>query len=177
MTEAWEVGCIWSWVQKTSTHGVSCKINASHTNLKHKLNGRFCINRKEKVKYQLHREKSMWQLSLMEWTRRRHVPALHNKLKSTCNLQTLHTHLMGVLVHTRAPRGKLTYVFCDLLQWQHDGNLVVEVLLCVLGKFGNTICHTLYLQLDNAGNQNKNRYILGFCALLVEKKVFRKVCS
>ena len=39
------------------------------------------------------------------------------------------------------------------------------------------IRHTLYLQLDNAGNQNKNRYILGFCALLVEKKVFRKVCS
>ena len=105
-----------------------------------------------------------------------HVPALHKESKSTFNLQRLRTHLMGVLVHTRAPRGKLTYVFCDLLQWPYDGNLVVEVLLRVLGKFGNTIPHTLYLQLDNAGNQNKNRYILGFCALLVEKKVFRKVC-
>ena len=41
--------------------------------------------------------------------------------------------------------------------------------------FTEQLPEVLYLQLDNAGNQNKNRYVLGFCAFLVESRIFRKV--
>lgn len=33
----------------------------------------------------------------------------------------------------------------------------------------------LYLQMDNCYRECKNRYIMAFCAFLVEKKIFKKV--
>ena len=34
----------------------------------------------------------------------------------------------------------------------------------------------LYIQLDNTARENKNRCVLSFLALLVEKEIFEKVC-
>ncbi len=33
----------------------------------------------------------------------------------------------------------------------------------------------LYIQMDNTARENKNRYVLAFCALLVELNIFKKV--
>ncbi len=32
----------------------------------------------------------------------------------------------------------------------------------------------LYIQMDNTARENKNRYVLAFCALLVELNIFKK---
>ena len=75
----------------------------------------------------------------------------------------------------RSPHGKLIYGFYDLLQWPHDSNLTIEVLSQVLLDFKDKLPEVLYLQLDNTSRENKNRFVLGFCALLVQRNVFKKV--
>ena len=42
--------------------------------------------------------------------------------KSTSALWRLRTHVTGILLHTKAPCGKLAYAFVDLLQYPHDSN-------------------------------------------------------
>ena len=67
------------------------------------------------------------------------------------------------------------FAFYDICQWPQDMNLTAHALLNVLSDFAEELPEVLYLQLDNAGNQNKNRYFFGFCAFLVEAKIFHKV--
>ena len=80
----------------------------------------------------------------------------------------------GALVHTQGEKGKHPIVFLDLLEWPHDSNLTATLLLRVLNKL-EKIPEVLYLQLDNCFRENKNKYILSLCSLLVEKGIFRKV--
>lgn len=105
------------------------------------------------------------------------VPSLLQETKSSCNLYRLRTHLSGAIVHTQSPSGKLFYAFYDILQWPHESNLVLQVLSHILHDFIGRIPSNLYLQLDNTSRENKNRFLLGFCALMVEKGLFKKVCS
>ena len=97
--------------------------------------------------------------------------------KSTSALWRLRTHVTGVLVHTKAPCGKLAFAFVDLLQWPHDSNLTITLLLNVIFEFQKAYAlpSTLYLQMDNTARENKNKYVLGFCAALVELRIFQKV--
>lgn len=81
-------------------------------------------------------------------------------------------------MHTHAENGKLTYAFLDLMQYPHDSNLVIEVIMRVLREIkekDSILPEVLYLQLDNCYKENKNRFILAFCSLSVIKKVFKKV--
>ena len=80
-------------------------------------------------------------------------------------------------LHTKAPFGKLAFAYVDLLQWPHDSNLTITLLMNALLEFQKTqpIPSTLYLQMDNTARENKNKYVLGFCAALVELKIFKKV--
>ena len=108
------------------------------------------------------------------------VPSLPQQTKSTQNLWRVRTHLTGVLVHTKAEKGKLAFAFYDLLQWPHDSNLTIAVLLAVLlylSKIFEALPGILYLQLDNTSRENKNKYVLAFLALLVQLKIFKKVRS
>lgn len=105
------------------------------------------------------------------------VPSLPQQTKSTQNLWRVRTHLTGVLVHTKAEKGKLAFAFYDLLQWPHDSNLTIAVLLAVLlylSEIFEALPGILYLQLDNTSREN---YVLAFLALLVQLKIFKKVCS
>ena len=77
----------------------------------------------------------------------------------------------------RSPHGKLIYGFYDILQWPHDSNLTIQVLGHILLDFKDRLPEVLYLQLDNTSRENKNRFVLGFCALLVQNNVFKKVHS
>ena len=140
------------------------------------------IYREERKKYYLHREKSRSTpekyitiiIDGMDQNKT-NIPSLLRQAKSMQNLQRLRTHLSGALVHTRSPYGKHIYAFYDLLQWPHDCNLVIEVLCQILQDFRGHIPSVLYLQMDNCGRENKNQYFLAFCALLVEKQIFKKV--
>lgn len=109
------------------------------------------------------------------------LPHLIQCTKSTQNLWNLRTHLTGALLHTQSPKGKLAFGYYDLLQWPHDCNLTLNIFLQVLQELTAKFCtlpKILYMQLDNYYRENKNRYILGFCAPLVQLKIVRKVsCS
>ena len=83
----------------------------------------------------------------------------------------------GVYLHTQSSHGKVAFAFVDLLQWPHDSNLTVTTILNMVVE-ADKICplpEKLYLQLDNTPRENKNKYVLAFCALLVKEKVFKKV--
>ena len=105
------------------------------------------------------------------------LPQIAQSTKSTQNLWRVRTHLTGALAHTEAVKGKLAFGFYDLLQWPHDCNLTIHVLLSIIQQLPKKIPEVLYLQLDNCFRENKNKYLLGFCALLVKLKVFQKVWS
>lgn len=108
------------------------------------------------------------------------VPHLLEKPKSTQNLWRLRTHLTGALAHTQADNGKVAFTFCDLLQWPHDPNLTLTVLMQVLTHLKSKLQQlpsVLYLQLDNTSRENKNITVMGFLALLVQLKIFKKVST
>ena len=87
--------------------------------------------------------------------------------------------ILGVLVHTKAPHGKLAYAYIDYLQWEHGSNLTITLLLKTVIKFqeNHQLPAKLYIQMDNTTNENKNKNVLGFCAYLVEIGIFEKVIA
>ena len=137
--------------------------------------------RTERRKYYHHREKSRSEpqkylaiiIDGMDQNKT-NIPNQTRKPKSTQNLWHLRTHLTGGLAHTRAPNGKHAFAFYDLLQWAHNCNLTIHVLLSILVEL-QRLPGTLYLQLDNCSRENKNKYFLAFCALMVQLRIFKKV--
>ena len=61
--------------------------------------------------------------------------------KSVQGLHQLRTHISGALVHTRCPSGKLAYAYIDMLQFPHDSNMTIHVLLSVLKE---NVCRMTY---------------------------------
>ena len=99
--------------------------------------------------------------------------------KSTSSLWRLRTHITGVILHTKAPGGKLVYSYVDLIQYPHDSNLTLTVIIDSLVRFTKSynLLKVLYLQMDNTCRENKNKYVLTFCAILVHLNIFEKVVS
>ena len=81
----------------------------------------------------------------------------------------LRTHLTGVLNHERE-----TLAFLDVFQCSHDSNCTMNVLLRTLKRM-EYIPDKLRLQMDNCWRENKNQFVIAFLALLVKRKIFRKV--
>jgi hypothetical protein len=79
-------------------------------------------------------------------------------------------------VHTQNPQGKIAYAFLDLYEWPHDANLIANIMLLIFNQ-EKPLPPVLYLQLDNCFRENKNKYMLGFCSLLVEFGIFKKVSN
>jgi len=145
----------------------------------------FLVNyRRERKKYQRHREKSRAEpdkyvcliVDGMDQAKT-NLPNTRVIAKSTSNLWRLRTHVSGVLLHTKASCGKLAHAFVDLLQWAHDSNLTITLLVKVLIDYSRShlLPETLYIQMDNTSRENKNKYVLSFCAILVELRIFKKV--
>ena len=107
-----------------------------------------------------------------------HLPHLKVINKSSVNLWKLRTHLTGAIVHGHGTRG-----YIDFLQWPHDPNLIINVLLRILSEVLPKAAtqrgapRKLYLQLDNCVRENKNKFVLCFLALLVELNIFSEVWS
>ena len=105
-----------------------------------------------------------------------HLPHIKKLPKASVNLTHLRTHLTGVICH-----GFGAFGYLDYLQYPHDPNLTINILLNVLlTKLSDVPStgvwpDTLYVQLDNCARENKNQYVLGILALLVELEIFREV--
>ena len=145
------------------------------------------VNRKERHVYHGHRQKARSQpdkylciiIDGMD-QQKTSLPLLRKAAKSTSSLYRLRTHLTGALLHTCTDHGKRAHVFIDLLQWPHDSNLTISILNRVLLNHIAVHGHlpqVLYLQMDNTSRENKNRYVLGYCAFLIEARIFQKVQS
>ena len=101
------------------------------------------------------------------------LPHWIEKDKFSSKYQKMPVYLMGALVH-----GVGTYGFTYLKNIKHGTNIVIECLhriLVDIYKKQQFIPSVIFLQLDNTWKQNKNKYILGFLALLVAWSVCRTV--
>ena len=97
------------------------------------------------------------------------IPKLLSQMKVFSSAWRLKTHLTGVMNHGREVIGYL-----DLMQWPHDSNLTINIILRVLLRM-DTIPDSLYLQMDNCWRENKNQYVLVFLGVLVKLNIFKKV--
>ena len=138
----------------------------------------------ERKKYHSHREKARsspekYLTMIVDGMDQSKTNLPNTKLvsKSTSSLWRLRTHITGVILHTKAPGGKLVYSYVDLVQYPHDSNLTITVIINSLVHFieSNPLPKVLYLQMDNTCRENKNKYVLTFCAILVQLGIFEKV--
>jgi hypothetical protein len=80
--------------------------------------------------------------------------------------------LTGCLVH-----GYGSFAYFDFLQFSHDTNLTLTCILLALveiSKIGK-LPKRLLIQMDNCVRENKNKYVLGFLAYLVQTEIFSEV--
>lgn len=84
----------------------------------------------------------------------------------------LKTHITGVIVH-----GHKTMFFIDINEFPHDPNLTCTCLINALidRSTDNCLPPTIYLQCDNCGRENKNKFLLGFLCYLCIKGYVREV--
>ncbi|XP_060568789.1 uncharacterized protein LOC132727367, partial [Ruditapes philippinarum] len=84
----------------------------------------------------------------------------------------LKTHVTGIINHGHGG----FHTFVDICQYSHDPNLTLNVLLKTFlhtsEKNGNRLPATLYLQADNCFRENKNKFVLAFCELLIRCEIF-----
>jgi len=73
----------------------------------------------------------------------------------------------------------IIFGFFDFMQYPHDCNLTLTSLLCTLHEIvkKGQLPRYLRLQMDNCVRENKNKYVLGFLALLVQRRIFLEVSS
>ena len=69
--------------------------------------------------------------------------------------------------------GTFSLLELDLTHWMHEK----LDLKCIRFLQDGALPGVLYLQMDNCWRENKNIYVLGMCALLVQTKIFRKVIA
>ena len=96
------------------------------------------------------------------------------KAKCINAFDQLQIHVTGIISHGH--NKKLT--FTDFLQYPHDSNLSMNVILKSLYHLAvsnEKLSEILYLQADNCYRENKNKYMLSFCELLVHLNIFREV--
>lgn len=145
------------------------------------INYIFC--REQRRRYHITRERAETDRSIMSIIldgmdqNATNLPHLKRVNKTAANLWHLRTHLTGVIVH-----GHGAYAYTDLLQWPHDPNLTISILMEVLLrrmleiiKNGYSLPTKLYIQMDNCVRENKNQHVLAFLSLLVQEKIFEEV--
>ncbi|WAQ94150.1 hypothetical protein MAR_006621, partial [Mya arenaria] len=97
------------------------------------------------------------------------LPHLPTTPKSLSNAWKVQFNLMGAIAH-----GIGIYGFFDPFQWSHGGNYTISILCSIFGML-DSLPEVLYLQLDNCPGANKNRFVIGFLALLVQAGIFKKI--
>ncbi|KXJ07141.1 hypothetical protein AC249_AIPGENE5999 [Exaiptasia diaphana] len=85
----------------------------------------------------------------------------------------LKSHVTGAISHGH----RRVFSFVDLLQWKHDTNFTLNVLLRIFQSLtkDNRLPPYLLLQMDNCYRECKNKYIMAFASHLVEIKMFKEV--
>ena len=103
------------------------------------------------------------------------LPRFSKRVPKTCdNLEQLGVTIVGSLIHGHSP---MMHIMPN--DFKKDCNVTIQVLLSTLRHLakqrkGRPWPHTLFLQLDGAGD-NKNKHLLSLLAHLVRLGIFKKV--
>lgn len=81
-------------------------------------------------------------------------------------------HVVGCLVINGHLRSK---VFLNYPNLHNDSNLTVHVIQHILNDWKAPLPPVLYVQLDNTSRENKNKYLMAYFNMLVEKGIFKKI--
>lgn len=135
--------------------------------------------RQERKRYYMHRQKAVecpdevisMIVDGMDQNKT-NLPSFVRVTKACQSLWSLRTHLTGCLVH-----GVGAHNYFDFLQWSHDCNLTLCTLLQTLLEVAKTqpLAPRLLIQMDNCVRENKNKYVMGFFAILVQLEIFTEV--
>lgn len=102
------------------------------------------------------------------------LPHFIEKDKDSASAQKLPVYLMGALVH-----GLGCYAFSYINNVKHGTNIVIECLhriFChLLTIKSGRLPRVLFLQVDNTCKQNKNKYMIGYLACMVQWHLFSQV--
>jgi hypothetical protein len=100
------------------------------------------------------------------------IPVAESKAKSDGVGQPLTTKLMGAIAY-----GYGFYGFWSLPEWGASSNLTLTAMCRVIRDISKNgpLPETLHIQMDNTAKDNKNHYLLGFCAMLIAEHVFTEV--
>lgn len=105
------------------------------------------------------------------------VPRYHSRLPKSCDgLEQLNVTIIGALLH-----GHTSLMHYMPNDFKKDANVTIQVLINALKSLkrqrrGKPWPHTLFLQLDGAGD-NKNKHVLALLAHLVKANLFETVWS
>ncbi|KAL3685046.1 hypothetical protein R1sor_003068 [Riccia sorocarpa] len=100
------------------------------------------------------------------------LPHFSKQPKSVDGAALVGVHLVGAMIF----HGKLhTRAFLTYNNLKSDSNLTITVLQKILLEWEGILPPTLYLQLDNIVQENKNNILFAYLAMLLEKKVFTKI--
>jgi hypothetical protein len=102
-----------------------------------------------------------------------HLPHWAEHDKDEASAFKVKTHVVGALMHGHAPKA-----FISGNQCKQGHNVTIQAFWeCLVtlhkGKYG--IPPTIFLQLDNTTKQNKGKYLVAFCELLVSLKVCKEI--
>jgi hypothetical protein len=103
------------------------------------------------------------------------LPKPRRENHQTAGLEKMTFGLIGVVSHGR---DNDRFAFTYPMDYPHDGNITCQVILdtlSIIKERDGSLPPVLYLQLDNTCRENKNRYVIGFLALLVNLGWFKKV--
>ncbi|KAL3691369.1 hypothetical protein R1sor_005020 [Riccia sorocarpa] len=92
--------------------------------------------------------------------------------KSVDDASLVGVHLVGVMIYHRTFHTK---VYATYKNVRSDSNLTISVIHRVVSEWEGPLPATLYIQLDNIVRENKNGIVFAYLAMLVEKKIFRKI--
>ncbi|KAL3682529.1 hypothetical protein R1sor_000551 [Riccia sorocarpa] len=92
--------------------------------------------------------------------------------KSLDSVSLVEVHLVGAMIYHRTFRTK---VFATYKNVRSDSNLTVSIIHRIIMDWEGPLPPTLYIQLDNTVRENKNANIFAYLAMLIDKKIFRKI--
>ncbi|XP_070561780.1 uncharacterized protein [Ptychodera flava] len=83
------------------------------------------------------------------------IPHLVEPDKLTALLARIRLHLTGNIIHTNVPGGKIVPAYLDVLNFPHDSNLSMNLLLQSLVDNKVRLSRRLFAQMDNCYRENK----------------------
>jgi len=103
--------------------------------------------------------------------------------KNTSTARKQKSHILGAIKHGRTEENTMQcYLYTISDKWEHGSNQTITLLQKVLlqceersKREDGRLPPTLFLQADNCGRENKNRYFLAYLSWLVQKGIFKEI--